>query len=32
MLNYDTQIIGGLQGRKGAIPEELAMSEQMLKI
>lgn len=32
ILNYDTQIIGGLQGREGAIPGELAMSEQMLKI
>lgn len=32
MLNDDTQIIGGLQERNGAIPGELAMSEQMLKI
>lgn len=31
ILNHDTSIIGGFQGKRGTIPGEYAMSEQVLK-
>ena len=31
ILNHDTSIIGGFQGKRGTIPGGYAMSEQVLK-